>query len=434
MSSSASPLRRILLGNAPFILSHAQFKRALLTGQLALITFAVCFGYLLFDLISGVATAWPFQASCALTAFVSFVLNRKRKYLLAKIILAVAVNFTVFIFSSSEPFSTGLHSFYIATSLGALAGFGYEEKKWAATFVSLSIVLCMISLLSDFQVLPPNGSDPSYIKLNFAINLMVATIASLLIIVFLINVNYNVEKSLTESEQQLIKKNEELTKLNAELDRFVYSSSHDLKAPLASVMGLVQLAELSDHVGELKTYIGLMKTRVKDLDKFIKDISDYARNTRLTVEQQEVNLKRLVREVLESLKYFPDSEKIEVLLEVPEDLTLRTDSTRLKMVVGNLISNSFKYCDHAKGTPFVRVHASKMAATVFFEVQDNGIGIPRDRQSKIFDMFFQAHESSVGSGLGLYIVKETIEKLGGQIRVESIEKEGARFQVELPEN
>jgi signal transduction histidine kinase len=75
-----------------------------------------------------------------------------------------------------------------------------------------------------------------------------------------------------------------------------------------------------------------------------------------------------------------------------------------------------------------------MSSRVFIEVEDNGIGIPKDRQSKIFDMFFQAHENSVGSGLGLYIVKETIEKIGGKIRVESTDKEGARFQVELPEN
>jgi signal transduction histidine kinase len=434
MSSSTSPLRRILLGNAPFILSHAQFKRALLTGQLALITFVVCSGYLIFDLFSGVTASWPFQAACASMAFLSFLLNRQRRYLLAKVILAVAVNFTVFIFSSSEPFSTGLHSFYIATSLGALAGFGYEEKKWAGIFVLVSIGLSLISLLSDFQMLPVTESSSSYIKLNFTINLLVATIASLMIIVFLINVNHNAEKGLKESEQQLLKKNEELTKLNTELDRFVYSSSHDLKAPLASVMGLVQLAELSDDVTELKTYIGLMKSRVNDLDKFIKDISDYARNTRLAVDRQEVNLKRLVREVLESLKYFPESEKIEVLLEVPDDLNLSTDVTRLKMVMGNLISNSFKYSDRAKPTPFVRIHASKMSSRVFIEVEDNGIGIPKDRQSKIFDMFFQAHENSVGSGLGLYIVKETIEKIGGKIRVESTDKEGARFQVELPEN
>jgi signal transduction histidine kinase len=303
MSSSPSLLRKLILGKSPYILSHAEFKRAILTGQLALITFIFCGVYLLFDLFSSVAGSWLFQSLCALLAAVSFYLNRRQFHFYAKALLALATNFTVFIFASSEPAGTGLMALYIATSLGALAAFGYEERKWAFAFISLSIALGIATLFSSFQVLPDTVPTGDYITLNLAFNLLTATLSSVLILYFLINVNYHAEISLREREVLLVRRNEELTKINSELDRFVYSSSHDLKAPLASVMGLIQLIELSNDPTELKQYVSLMKNRVKDLEKFIKDIADFARNNSLKIEYQEIQLKKVLREVLESLEF-----------------------------------------------------------------------------------------------------------------------------------
>jgi signal transduction histidine kinase len=420
------------LGNRSFILSHSQFKRILLTGQLSLLTFTVCLGYLLFDLTNGIYYAWPYQAICSVLSLTSFIANRKSYHTEAKVILGLTVNFTIFIFASSEPAYTGLYTIYIPICLGALAAFGLEERKWAAFFISLSLVLCAISLFGDLQFLPDINENPEYISFNFTANLFTSTSASVLILYFLISVNNRAELMLLENERQLVKKNEELTKLNAELDRFVYSSSHDLRAPLTSVLGLIQLTDLSNDPDEMKSYTRLMRNRIEDLDKFIREISDYSRNTRLEIHSAEVNIKKIVREVLESLRFFPGSEQVEVKLDIGEELTLTSDPTRIKMVLSNLVSNSFKYRDPRKNDSYILIQSRNDSSNTILEIADNGIGIPEETLPRVFEMFFQAHEQSVGSGLGLYIVKETVEKLGGTIEAESASGKGSTFRIYLP--
>ena len=172
---------------------------------------------------------------------------------------------------------------------------------------------------------------------------------------------------------------------------------------------------------------------LKDLDKFICEISDYSRNTRLDIHRSEVNIKKTVREVLESLRFFPGSEQVEVKLDIDESLTLISDPTRLKMVITNLVSNSFKYRDPRKSDSFVNIQSNNNSHYTILEIEDNGIGIPQENLPLIFDMFYQAHENSVGSGLGLYIVKETVEKLGGKIEAESASGSGSKFRIFLPQ-
>src|SRR5688572_16881342 len=130
-----SPLRyffrSIVVGEDQFILSHAQYKRILLTGQLCFMTIVICLVYVFFDLLSGRPDAWPYQVACATLAFASLVLNRRRRFTEAKFLLGLSVNTTVFLFAISEPVETGLYMYFITASLGALVAFGYEEKLFA---------------------------------------------------------------------------------------------------------------------------------------------------------------------------------------------------------------------------------------------------------------------------------------------------------------
>lgn len=434
MSSRQSFFRTLILGaTPPFILSHSQFKRNLLVGQLSLLTAFVCLFYVVLDLINGIFSSWPYQASCFLLCLVCFILNRNRYYKLSKLTLGATVNLVLFVFAASEPHNTGLYAIYIPICLGSMAAFGYEERWWAIVLISFSIALCCISLLFDIQVVPPLNGGANYVNINFAVNLSISALASILILYFLISVNHHSENKLLENERLLLRKNEELTKLNAELDRFVYSSSHDLRAPLSSVLGLIGLIELSKNLDEVNSFTALMRKRIDDLDKFIRKISDYSRNNRVDIQLEDVNLKKLVRDVLESLRFFPGSDQIDIQLNVDEELSLKTDAIRLKMITSNLLSNSFKYRDDKKEQSFVHISAKTTNQEVVLEIADNGIGIPEENLPRIFDMFFQAHENSVGSGLGLYIVKETIEKLGGRIEVESISGKGTKFSVLIPQ-
>jgi len=235
---------------------------------------------------------------------------------------------------------------------------------------------------------------------------------------------------VTNSEKSILQKNMELTKVNQELDRFVYSASHDLRAPLSSMAGLIHLAQRDQS--DAQTYLSLMDNRVKVMDNYIKDIVEYSRNTRLKVSFNLVNLKLVVEEVVNTLKYSIDPSKIRIEIKIADGLKLRTDESRLRVILNNLISNAFKYMATYKAQPRLIVYASIQGDQCVIEIEDNGIGIRPEHQLKIFDMFYRANDSVPGSGLGLYIARETADKLNGKISFESVFGEGTRFTVSLP--
>ncbi len=232
---------------------------------------------------------------------------------------------------------------------------------------------------------------------------------------------------------QLVESNKLLKKTNEELDRFVYSTSHDLRAPLASVLGLVNLAENNANPEEVNKYLGMMKDRVRSLEFFIKEITDFSRNNRVRVYREELNLAELVHSIWENLRYATEAQGIEFQLAFPSDLLVETDKTRLQVVLSNLISNAIRYHDRGKENRFIRVGYHVTPQSFCITVEDNGQGIDPEYQKKIFDMFFRGNETSQGSGLGLYIVKETLAKLSGSIQLESVPNTGSSFKVIIPQ-
>lgn len=234
------------------------------------------------------------------------------------------------------------------------------------------------------------------------------------------------------AEQKIMLQNALLAKTNAELDRFVYSTSHDLRAPLSSLLGLITVAEKTEDVGEIEECLRMMKDRIRTMENFIKEIIEYSRNTRLDVKRESVKIFPLIQDVVENLRFSEGAENIFVRYNIPPDLDISTDENRLRVVINNLIGNSIKYSDSTKGNPFISIDASKNGSTIHICVEDNGIGIAPEHHAKIFDMFYRASEKSHGSGLGLYIVKETIEKLRGKVEVNSIPGKGTTFSIQLP--
>jgi signal transduction histidine kinase len=375
---------------------------------------------------------WPYQLACALLSLASLWLNRSGKFSIAKILLGLSVNLTVFIFASSEPMEVGLYMYFIIINTGALVGFGYEERGKAIFFVLLSTGLFLIALFFPFTFIERSTYSLNYILINIVLNFIGASFASAAMIYFLININHRSEAQLRKNEEELSLKNQELIKLNAELDRFASNTSHDLKAPLNSILGLVQLMDLSNDVSEIREYSKMVKTRVSDLNTFIKEVTDYSRNASSQLAISKLSVRKLVRDALERLRYFPGANRITIHLDIEDTLEISTDTTRLQIVLNNLLSNAFKYQDKNKENQFVRVTAKEQRETITISVEDNGLGIPAQQLGKIFDMYARANDQVEGTGLGLYIVKETIEKLGGTISVISKEGKGTTFYILLP--
>jgi len=235
-------------------------------------------------------------------------------------------------------------------------------------------------------------------------------------------------------EEEIKEKNQLLEQTNAELDRFVYSVSHDLRAPLNSIQGLINIGDTTEDSVELKQLLGMMKNRVKKLYTFIDEIISFARNTRTEIIRQEVNIQELVKEIFENTQYRDLSADIDFRMRVEEDLLIETDKGRLGVILNNLVDNAIKYHRHAHPGKYVAVQTEDLGSEILIKVIDNGQGIPFEAQSKIFDMFFRASENSKGSGLGLYIVKDMVERLRGVINLQSEKGEGTTFSIKLPKS
>lgn len=424
--------RNVIVGEDQFILSHTQYKRILLTGQLCFITVIICLGYTFLDLYNGRPDAWPFQLGCAGLAFASFILNRKQYFRTAKFLLGITVNCTVFLFAISEPIEKGIYIYFITASLGAFVAFGYEERRTAILFVLLSTILAVLSMFLQISIVDPMPYSTDYIRMHVLVNFLGSGGASVCILYFLASINHRWEAALNKNEKTLKEKNIELTNLNSNLDRFVYSTSHDLRSPLKSLRGLINLTRLSTEQANVKDLLAEMTARVDHLEKFISDIAEYSRNRSQAVVQSPVEVKKLLNEVLDSIRYFPGAAEMLVKIEVDENLVVVIDSIRLEIILSNLLSNAIKYRDTSKERSLVMIRMEFINDSLIITVEDNGIGIPKEFLNRIFDMYVRAHEHSQGSGLGLYIMKETVEKLGGKIHVESEVSGGTSFKVTLP--
>jgi len=237
-----------------------------------------------------------------------------------------------------------------------------------------------------------------------------------------------------EAERQLNEKNLMLKKTNEELDRFVYSTSHDLRAPLSSVVGLINLAQTTSDQDELQKCLVLMKDRINTLNNFIADIISYSRNSRLDVAYEKTSLSDIIDHIFTNLEYFERQKDIRIEQHFDADFELNTDKSRLRIILNNLITNAIKYHNLEQSDPFIKVAAFKSNGHVTIAVEDNGHGIEDEFQHKVFDMFYRASVNSEGSGLGLYIAREMAEKLKGNIDVQSSFGKGSTFTLTLPLN
>jgi signal transduction histidine kinase/ligand-binding sensor domain-containing protein len=230
--------------------------------------------------------------------------------------------------------------------------------------------------------------------------------------------------------RSVVKSNAELKKLNEELDNFVYSTSHDLRAPLTSIMGLINLSRLEKDGRD--EYINMMERSVRKMDDFIREITDFSRNARLAIEPVDIDFKTLINDTLEHLQFLDIAGKIEKHVKVDDHLAFSSDKLRLSIILNNLITNAIKYSNTNQPHPRLDIEVKQQGQGVLIRVSDNGIGIRPEQTDLIFDMFYRGSEQSQGSGLGLYIVKETVQKLKGRITVTSTFGKGSTFEVWVP--
>ncbi len=235
-----------------------------------------------------------------------------------------------------------------------------------------------------------------------------------------------------EVEKTLREKNKQLQKTNEELDRFVYSTSHELRSPLMSVLGLLNLLEADVDDEERITYLSMIRESISRLDKIIHDIIDYSRNSRMGLMNEKIEFSRMIDKTIQNLKFIDNFEKVRFVTDVVESVPFLSDKKRIEIIINNFISNSLRFHNFEQKDPFIEIKVKTSHANAVITITDNGVGIQEKHLPKIYEMFYRGTEQSKGSGIGLYIVKEIVEKLGGSIDVKSETGKGTTFMVDIP--
>jgi signal transduction histidine kinase len=240
------------------------------------------------------------------------------------------------------------------------------------------------------------------------------------------------ENAKIKATVTLANRNEELLKINNELDSFVYSVSHNLRAPLMSVLGLINLSKRETDIQNLRHYNQLMETSIHKLDDTLKEIIDYSRNARQDLQIELVDVRKVIEETLRNMQFIAGFGQMEIKVSVDDNTAFWSDYYRLSVIITNLISNAIKYRDERKEKSLLEIVVTITSESAEIVFTDNGIGIDKTLLPKIFDMFFRANTTREGSGLGLYIVKEAVEKLRGTVTIDSALGAGTSFTFIIP--
>ncbi len=231
--------------------------------------------------------------------------------------------------------------------------------------------------------------------------------------------------------KRLKETNQDLVMINRELDRFVYSASHDLKAPISSMKGLIDLTLGERDPVKIQNYLDLMKNSLNRQEHFIKEIINFSRNKKTQINKEPVSLSKIIDQAILQHHYMPGGSGIHIDQEINLDV-IQSDPLRLEIIINNILSNAIKYSDDTKSEKQIFIKTFRKDHHCIFEFIDNGVGIDKSHLNRIFDLFYVVDHDHKGSGLGLYIVKDTVGKLNGTVRVESTRGLGTKFIVIIP--
>lgn len=246
--------------------------------------------------------------------------------------------------------------------------------------------------------------------------------------------NKNLIVNLQSINEELRQTNEDLQKRNKELDDYVYRISHEVRAPISSILGLFNLLrnhEDHDNLAITQEYLRLIEESITKLDIFIRSVLQYSATKNFEEKIEEIDFEKLINECVR--EFFPQemNDKISIKTKIDTPLSFFSDVSLLKTIFRNLLENAIKYAKpNEQNSISILVSNDENTSSITFA--DKGIGIPLLYQERVFDMFYRGNDEANGSGLGLYIIKMALKRLDGSIRLESEEDIGTTFFLEIP--
>lgn len=234
-------------------------------------------------------------------------------------------------------------------------------------------------------------------------------------------------------EHKLSEKSLLLEKVATELDRFVYSASHDLRSPISTMKGLLLLMQKQLPGLSVDEFYNMMGENLDKLDSHIGKLVEFSKNSNQPVSYENIDLEKLIQSILDELEQHPNRARLEIEYSIQGNYPFMCDMNKFKTLLLQTIKNSLDYMDANKSKPFLSIIVHRSQAKTSIEVIDNGIGIEKRHLPNIFQMFYRASVRSKGSGLGLYLVREAVVKLNGSVDINSEFGLGTCVLIQVPQ-
>jgi two-component system, sensor histidine kinase and response regulator len=237
---------------------------------------------------------------------------------------------------------------------------------------------------------------------------------------------------LFNTKQKLVQTNIDLQRAYLELDNFVFSASHELRSPINTMKSVLHLLDFQpSHFPEQLPNLHLLCDK---LDEYVLNIIEYYKGERLDHVNTTINLRKFVSGLIEDISIYSSLKQVKTIIDIDINIFLPVDTIRLGLILRNLVHNAVKYQIHDNPEKLVRISAKINSDNdLMIEIEDNGTGISFEIQNKIFEMFQRSNEFKKGTGLGLYIVKKSVQKLYGTIDYKTEIGKGTTFFIKIPQ-
>ncbi len=409
-----------------------EYKRAMLTVQITLVAIVATFLFFILDMANGHYFASVMDISATFVFIFSIYLISRGKISYGKLLIIAYACLTLLLNGSKDGRYAGNEFLWFPILGGVFLFFSSKEKF----FILVSFIISSSSIIFleytgyAYLILPDVIPEITYLSylLSFSISILMVCFY----LYYLIKVNTDSEKKLERLNHTLLVRNENLKKTNNELDSFVYKASHDMRAPLTSLLGLIEVSKREGDIDVIRKLYALQEKSIRKLDSYIVDILNISRNARMEIEMKEIDFEEMLEGVFEQHNYIEGGLSIKKNISILQAGKFYGDETRLNIIFSNLISNSIRYMDTYKEECRIDITINSYKQFADITITDNGEGIPKAYLSKIFEMFYRASENKSGSGLGLYIVKETLLKLKGSIQINSEQGKFTTVVMQIP--
>lgn len=372
-----------------------------------------------------------FIALCVIALYL--LLNGK--VVAGKTTFVIAAIISYFLYANTNTFYAGMQYGWFMILFLIFASYSIVEKKPLILCLITLIVSVIICQITNYEMLSISNVTISGVEFHNTWFLYLNLFTTGIFLYFLSANFYYSYREKEKTNEYLTLQSKKLLKANRDLDKFVYHAAHDIRAPITSMLGLISLGKTEDDLERIRNFFKMQEKTILQLDSYVEQILSVSQVKNSIVEPEHINFKELEILLKNQSHFMFKAKEMKINFIFNYKGEFFSNKLTIQTIINNLLSNSIKYADSDKKESFVDVrfsNSNSFKEGLKVEVLDNGIGIHREDISRITDIFFYNKVMNKGTGYGLYIVKEAVDNLGGDINFDSELGSHTNVTIDLP--